>query len=346
MNPSPTQSCLLRLLSLSVLVTLPSVFIGLGSASATTAKAPVRATSTIGTTAPSGWFLQLSTVGPNYPISAVTRWLGTACKLPVSSRPSLVLQDIVDSDGQLATADLDAIAPYLPGGGLHCVSALYVGTTQPAPTDLGSPYTNGVESPAYRADYVATSRSLAAQFVGRYPSLKFNWYLSYEANLNDQYYPDVESAYSSLLTQAETALSQVRATGFLWSPAFWYPWSSYEQNAAGMAGLTQGLGALFSALRQTGRRLVIDLQDYVAGSACQPSWNRMTPSDAVGWVRYLASVPAAPAVELNIEQYQTDCTTGGMTSADPAELAARTATYVDAQIPLGPAFELRYAPSS
>jgi hypothetical protein len=312
------------------------------SAPAASAWTPITSGPTL---AGSGWFLQVSSLAPDYPVSTVVGWIGAACALPPAQRPALVLQDVVGPDGQLAVPYLDALAPYLPGGRLHCISRVYVGTEQPQWTGAGSPYWEGIECSLYRYSYVSETESIAAAFAARYPYLQFDWYIPYEANLNYLFYPQIESGYASLLRGEEAALNGVRAgRAFLWSPAFWYPWSSYSGNAAGMAGLTQNLSGLFAALAATGHPFEIDLQDFVAGSSCQPPSNRMTPSDAVGWIRYLAAVPRAPRVEMNVEQYQiADCATGGLVPGDFSELAARRATYLAAGVSLGPSFEIRYA---
>ncbi len=87
---------------------------------------------------------------------------------------------------------------------------------------------------------------------------------------------------------------------------------------------------------------VLDLQDYVGGSACQPAWNRVTANDAVGWVSFLSSLGRLPAVEVNSELYAPDCSRGGIGPGDPQEIASRRAFYASRGLTLGPAFELRY----
>ncbi len=294
-------------------------------------------------TEPPGWFLQVSSLAPAHSPGDVVEWVRAACAAARTRRPVLVLQDITDDDQALATAYLDAIAPYLPGGQRACVGHLYVGTLEPQPTGAASPYAGAVGDAAFRADYVSASRAAAQRFVQRYPQLRFDWYVAYEANLNGLYFSTVRSSYQDLFRRLKVALDSVRGgRSYLWSPAFWYPYSEYRTNVAGMAELGRQLGLLFAGMSADGQRTTIDLQDFVAGSSCQPPANRTTPTDAAAWVRYLSSIPGAPPVALNVEQYQIDCATGRMSPAEPAELAARMAVYAETDTPLGPAFELRY----
>lgn len=319
----------------------------LAAATAATVLTPVlaagsaRATGTV-LEAPSGWFLQLSSLAPSYSPTAVVGWVRAACSA-APGRATLVLQDVADDSGQLATRYLDPIAAYLPGGAHHCIAHLYVGTLEPAWSGAGSLYVQGISNATFRRTFIAQSAAIARQFVHRYPYLRFGWYVTMEANLNELYYPAIRSAYAALLDQLQATLASVRqVSGYLWSPAFWYPYSSYHSNVLGMTGLTHQLALLFSALRAETRIPSIDLQDFVAASACQPVGNRMTAQDAASWVRYLASVPGAPPVTLNVEWYQLNCTNGGVSPPDPAALAQRLAVYTAARTPLGPAFELRY----
>ncbi len=292
---------------------------------------------------PPGWLLQVSSLAPAHPPAEVAGWVRSACAATPGKHPTLVLQDVTDPAGDLATGYLDALAPYLPGGRHACVGRLFVGTVEPHWTGSGSPYVDAVADPAFRAKYVAASGLAARRFATRYPGLRFDWYITYESNLNDMYYSSVRSSYADLLTRLTAALSAIRpGRTFMWSPAFWYPYSVYRVNGAGMAQLQHALASLFTTLTAHRVKVAIDLQDFVSGSACQPESNRMTARDAASWVRYLSAVPGAPPVVLNVEQYVTDCATGAMAPAPSAELARRLTVYRSEGIPLGPAFELRY----
>src|SRR5947208_710193 len=99
----------------------------------------------------------------------------------------------------------------------------------------GSMYVEGVQDPAFTQRYLALSKSVAAAFAARYAKLQFDWYLTFEADLNQLYYPSVERAYRALLVAETQTLAAVRPhTTFAWSPAFWYPYSIYSTNTAGM----------------------------------------------------------------------------------------------------------------
>lgn len=289
--------------------------------------------------------IQLSTLASAATPADLTGWLRRICPTGVVATGQLALQDIASDNGTLLTNYLDAVAPFLPGSSTHpCFSRVYVGTLEPVWTGTGNAYVDGVQNAAFVADYLSKSDAVARSFVQRYPKVTADWYITYEANLNDLYYPQVSAAYQTLLSgelKSRTALRPGRHV--MWSPAFWYPYSSYSQNTLGMTGLSQSLTQLFSALKAYGRGVdVLDLQDYVAGSSCQPVSNRVTRSDAVGWVGFLRGLGVIPSVLVNTEQYAMDCSTGGIVNGDPTEVQNRETYYRSNGLTLGPAFELRY----
>lgn len=289
-------------------------------------------------------FLQVSSLGPTYTPAEVAGWMRDVCATPAGpDGRTLVLQDVVDAAGGLSTEYLDVIAPHLPGGSDPCFSRVYVGTESPTWTGGGSAYAAGVESPSFASAYVASSAALAHAFVTAYPWVQLGWYLSYEADLNQLYYPAVEQAYAAMLSSEMRALSAVRPdAGYLWSPGFLYPYATYHTNALGMAGLSAGLGRLFTTLRSVGGIQVVDLQDEIGTANCEPAADQVSPADAVAWAHFLAGVPAAPTVELNTELFQTDCATGGLVPLAPAVATARERYYLAHGAALGPAYELRY----
>jgi len=140
------------------------------------------------------------------------------------------------------------------------------------------------------------------------------------------------------------ALRAIRPrTTFAWSPAFWYPYSIYSNNSAGMAGLTAMLTDFFSGMSTASAGIqLIDLQDFVPGSSCQPPDNRMTPQDAVAWSAFLAGLHQIPELTINVEQYEMDCATGGVYPGDPQEVTSREAFYSAHGLTLGAPFEIRY----
>jgi len=289
--------------------------------------------------------IQLSTLAQSSSPAQLRRWLQQVCPTGVNPTGDLVLQDVADDNGALLTSFLDAVVPYLPGGSAQpCFGRVFIGTIEPQWPGPGNAYVDGVQDAAFVADYVAKSAAVAKAFVTRYPQVDGNWYVTYEANLNDLYYPQVSAAYLTLLSTEVPALLSLRpGRKVMWSPAFWFPYSSYSQNTLGMNGLTASLKQLFRALRTAGTGIdVLNLQDYVAGSSCQPASNRMTPTDAVKWVRYVQALQAVPSVVVNTEQYAMDCATGGIVNGSATDVRNREAYYRSQGVTLGPAFELRY----
>lgn len=290
--------------------------------------------------------IQVSSLASAYTPTSLRAALSKICPQNVQPTGQLVLQDVASTNGTLVTNMLDVIAPFLPGVSLHpCFSRVYVGTVEPDWTGSGSAYVDGVQDPTFVSNYLATSAQAARAFVQRYPNVATDWYLTYEANLNELFYPQVAAAYGTMLAAQINTLTALKpAAQVMWSPAFWYPYSSYSQNTAGMAGLQTSLSTLFTQLRATSKGITtIALQDYVSGSSCQPTWNRVTRSDAVGWLRFLRTVgTSAPTVSMNTEQYGVDCSTGGIINGNATEVRNREAYYQGQGVALGPAFELRY----
>ena len=288
-------------------------------------------------------FLQVSSLGPTYSPAEVSQWLADICNTPTTGSRNLVLQDIVDSNGNLNTSYLDVIVPYLPGGSVSCFNKVFVGTFGPVWTGTGSIYTNGVEDTTFTTSYVNTSIQLANEFVKAYPQVQVNWYLTYEADLNQLYYPTVESAYASMLSSEMSGLSAIDPNAqFLWSPGFLYTYSGYSTNTLGMQGLDSELGQLFSSLKQVGPGLgTLDLQDEIGTTNCWGS-GAMTPSDAVGWAHFLQGVSNAPQIDMNTTLFDTNCTTGGLVPITSSTALNTESYYLSQSVALGAAYEMRY----
>ncbi len=295
--------------------------------------------------APPSLMVQVSTLAPAYTPADLVAWLGRVCQAPANRGGTLVLQDVATPGGTLLTSYIDAIVGFLPGEARDpCFGRVFVGTVEAAWSGPGNAEVQGIVDPAFVKRYLEVSAAVAGQFVARYPKVVTNWYVSYEANLNELYYPQVQSAYSSMLGSALRTFARLRPHAqVMWSPAFWYPYSVYSHNALGMAGLRRSLTGLFAGLSSHGGGIaVLDLQDYVAGSSCQPSDNRMTPADAVDWVHFLESLGVIPEVVINTEQFSIDCATGGIGAGNPTEVLGRESFYRSQGVALGPAFEIRY----
>jgi hypothetical protein len=289
--------------------------------------------------------IQLSTLGQAVSPAGLRSWMRSICPTGVVATGSLALQDVATDNGTLLTDYLDVLAPYLPGVATHpCFSRVYVGTVEPVYTGAGNAYGDGVQDTAFLGSYLSRSNAVATKFIQSYPRVTTDWYITYEANLNELYYPQVAAAYTTLLTAELKSRAALRPNRHvMWSPAFWYPYSSYSTNTLGMTGLRTSLTAMFTALKTVGRGVdVVNLQDYVAGSSCQPGYNRVTASDAVGWTSFLRSLGVIPEVAVNAEQYAVNCATGGIVNGSPTEVRNREAYYRANNVALGPAFELRY----
>jgi hypothetical protein len=127
----------------------------------------------------------------------------------------------------------------------------------------------------------------------------------------------------------------------LWSPAFWYPFSIYQTNSVGMAGLKTHLTRLFTGTqRASDHRMKVALQDFVGGSSCEPPSNRTTPRDAVAWIRFLQKMRPLKKDVLKVDQLTQKCATREIIAASPPAIHARERFYRHEGVVLGPSFEI------
>jgi hypothetical protein len=247
---------------------------------------------------------------------------------------SVVLQDIADPVGHLFTTYLDVLKPFLPGGETPAFDVAYVGTVDLDWTGAGSKYIEGIESASFRAQNVSLSTTAAKAFAARYPSLRYGWYVTYEANLAGFWDGNIESAYATYLNQLAAGLNTVGSgRAFMWSPAFWTPYASEPSRALG--SLQANIADIASKVKIP---FVIDLQDFVGQSG-----GASTAVDAATWMTYLHDnwVSSTTTLQINAEQF-TQSGTGGFTAGDPVEVPNREAYYAQRLLTLGPAWEIRF----
>lgn len=246
---------------------------------------------------------------------------------------NLVLQDIADVNGNLLTAYLDVLAPYLPGGATPAFTKVSIGGAADQPwTGSGQKYIEGIEDPTFRNRNVALSVSTGRAFKARYPLVRFDWYLPFEANVGAFWDGNIEAAYVAYVNSMTSGLLAVKAGGFTWSPAFWTP---YRSMASWMLpALQANLTDFFTKVRP----FTMDLQDFVGQSG-----GATTKEDAVVWAKYLKTNWASRlvAVQLNAEQFKQD-SSGGITAGDPIEVPAREKYYASQGVSVGPSFEIRF----
>lgn len=299
----------------------------------------VRFSSAAVTEPPMGLMVQLSSLSPTTTPVTLKSWFEQIRSDHRDRNRSgyinnLVLQDIADSSGNLNTAYLDAISPYLPGGATPAFDKVYVGTIDLPWTGSGSKYLEGFESATFRTENVNKSRTLAAAFKQRYPRVQINWYITYEANLAGFWDTKMASAYKTYLSQLMPALSGVSGgKAFLWSPAFWTNYSAEPDWA--LPGLKTNLADVFSS---TPTKLILDMQDFVGQSK-----GGTTKDDAVTWANYLKTNfgDKLTSVQINAEQFRVQ-SDGSITAAESSEVVAREAYYRTKGLNVGPSWEIRY----
>ncbi|MEO7423062.1 MAG: DUF4434 domain-containing protein [Ornithinibacter sp.] len=287
---------------------------------------------------PSGLMIQLSTLGPAITPAMLITWLDDVRSNHNNpSNPGyingLVLQDIADQNGNLLTAYLDVIAPYLPGGATPAFAKASIGGVEELPwTGPGQRYIEGIEDQAFRDQNVALSVSAAKAFTSRYPLARTGWYISYEANLGAFQDSNVKNAYITYLNQLTTSLSAVKQGAFTWSPSFWTTYAATPEWA--LQALQTNFTDFFAKVQVP---LAMDLQDFVGQSG-----GATTREDAVAWAKYLQQWAAKmTSVELNAEQFRQNGD-GSIVGGDAIEVPARETYYVQQGIPVGPSFEIRF----
>lgn len=288
---------------------------------------------------PMGLMIQVSTLSPSVSPTKLKTYLEDVRLNHRKQSPnrliySLVLQDIADKDGKLYTNYLDVIAPYLPGGATATFTNVYVGSVDLAWTGTGSKYIEGIENSAFRNTNVELSTKTAKAFKSRYPKIKSDWYITYEANLSGFWDQNIETSYLAYINQLTTALNGVtNGRTFMWSPAFWTPYRN--QPAWGNESHKANFNHFFANVNT---KLIIDMQDFVGQSK-----GASTKEDAVTWAMYLKQnwPTKLTDVQMNVEQFKIDAT-GALVPADMNEIMQRTQYYQKQGLANGPSWEIRY----
>lgn len=256
---------------------------------------------------------------------------------------NLVLSEIAETSGTLATAALDIIEDYY-----GCFDNVFVGTVNLPHAD---PYVSGMKDASFRWDNinlsVAVANAYQTRFSQKFPGQDFHWYVSYEANLN--YLASdtaLKNAYAAFLLELSNQLNVIRPGAVLWSPAFWTPFASVPNPTA----LRNALSDVFTTAPGI---TWLHFQDFV-GQAARKNCNTgnvtygFTAADGIGYFGLVnqANPGSLASVRVNMEHFilgdVTTCGTWYMEPSEPAELAAREAAYETANVPIGASWEIRW----
>ncbi|WP_143746512.1 hypothetical protein [Caballeronia catudaia] len=287
---------------------------------------------------------------------------------------NLVLMDVASADPDasplettptandvLLTDRIDALLPYFPGGnGLCNFDNVFVGTVdlngaKPAGTDdKWITYRDGIKDPNFRTNMLQRSLKVAQAFQdyvskSNNPKVVYHWYVTQEALLEAFADPAVEQGYEAFMIQHVEDLSTVAPNrAFIWSPGF----QALPDNvgAADKTVLETNLKTFFNNVRSgvrpynayqanNGGPLWLHMQDHVGSMAS--FYPRMTKEDAASWYVFVKGLFPFTNIGMNVEQFTTinwKC----CSAADPTELMNREQYYLQQNIALGAAFELRY----
>ena len=272
----------------------------------------------------------------SYPVAALVEMcehIRTSHKTPGPGYIGGVTIEIIgDFDGNLATPQLDALAPYLPGGSKQTFDHLFVGSAIPEWTSTTtSPYREGIKDWQEREKALALQRGLWQKFAQRYPQLlpRFDvgLYINYEAVL-EWWVTDPETRWSfeyyfrRSLVDAESLKPGVEV---MWCPAMWVNKPP--------AGMRSAINTTWNNMKlETGRIIDrVDIEDMMGRN-----WINMTTTDVRDWYRLFSDTTALVTIDAELFEEPN------YAPSDKAELQSRLETYIALGLPIGHCFEARY----
>ncbi len=263
---------------------------------------------------------------------------------------NIVLQDVADEEGRLYMAyreglpgtatdyhptnhKIDVIAPYF-----KCFDKVFFGTIDPVWKGAGSLYVDGIGSEKFRWDYINKSTVVMDRLQAIFPSLDFNWYLTFEANLSYLYLAKVKEGYKALFKELTERMAARKQGHTLWSPTFWNKFSKI--GAAEKKNLGNQIMEVFKAAPHID---MIHFQDFLGATSNQKTGDRVTEDDAIGYYRLIANLPTRPAhVGVNIEHYVVKCPTCAPEAPTADMMVNREEYYLRAEVPIGTSWEIRF----
>jgi hypothetical protein len=261
---------------------------------------------------------------------------------------NLVLTNICDQTGTLYEAQLDAVRPYLPGGGKQACDNVFVGTTWKIwePAKYGADLTQwwnhyavwgGTLNERYRWDQINLSVKAWKAFKARYGLPWMHFYLSNEGDLqafgHPTLGPSIRAATEAFLVElCRQAKAIEPARSILWSPFCWTPYTQIAEMEKTI--IRRGMTDIFSAVEtHTGMGInFLDVQDGVGARS-----GVTKPQDAALLFKDVKAAYGFSSLRMNVEQFAI--TTQGFVSVDTT---AREQWYSEQGISPGACWELRY----
>ncbi|WP_433847448.1 hypothetical protein [Acinetobacter proteolyticus] len=171
---------------------------------------------------------------------------------------NLVVIKAVNNKGDLNNKYLDQIQPYY-----KCFNKVFFSVDSKKWERKSSnwedtKYYNGIMNKKFAQDNIDYALQNAKKIINKYPNMKFNWYIHYEANLNFFKSDKIKESYKFYLKNLSDSLYILKPADILWSPAFWTPYSKLKNNEK--LKLTQNLNDLF---KNTPRITWLHFQDFL-----------------------------------------------------------------------------------
>lgn len=228
---------------------------------------------------------------------------------------------------------LDIVAKYF-----ECFDSIYVGTMNLKwKGATGTKYNAGIQDAEFRRRNIQVSTNLMDRFMATYPGLQFQWYISYEANLN--YFTDtrIKDGYVAFNSELCREMKKRRDAAILWSPNFWTRSKLLtDQNRAVLAA---NLKDHFSRASIS----EVHFQDHRGGSSHYTASRKFTAEDTKYYYDLLKSL-GGPEIAVNVEMFVRKIARGKQTTVamSHADYVKHMEEYAKYRLPLGASWEIRY----
>ncbi|EOR03422.1 hypothetical protein MMP65_10955 [Acinetobacter sp. ANC 3926] len=270
---------------------------------------------------------------------------------------NLVIINEFNSDGTLNEKLLNQVQPYY-----KCFDNIFFSVdskkwNRNSNDWKDTKYYNAIIDQNFVNDNIKYALKNAQNIKKKYPNLDFNWYISYEANLN--YFADdrIKDGYKYYLKNLSESLYKTKKTQILWSPAFWMPYNKLSDNQKNK--LTNNLNDLF---KNTPKITWLHFQDFLGqtssisctASSCLNSSiknrNFSSESDECSNTKGNYSIlrnsiknTNIKDLKVNMELFMLNKNSNNSYVPTPKEIInERAQCYLDNNIPIGISFEMLY----
>jgi len=292
---------------------------------------------------PKSLFLQLGYLN-GYSDQEITSWFEKVCKIRKNFEKgriyNLTLTDIAEVTGDdrlsLREDKLNLISKYF-----YCFDKIFIGLVG-LQSLISDPFYSGILDRKIRMRNIHLTDLSMDLLLKKYPQFDFQFYLDYEANLNDFTNVELMGAHLEMNTELINHM-QKRKPGvtIFWSPTFQTPFSQLSQ--AEIENLRFHLQYFFNTLNKNtlnGGIHWLAFQDCIG----QSYWRSIpiSYSDVHNYFHLLNSIFKFQKLEINMEYFAQISPHFDFISMPGFEIASRQSFYKANFLPLGMAWEMRW----